>query len=148
MNEFRTGNLVNCQDDEQGERNLYEIVKLQREDYSKSVDKNYYNTDLVGKVFGTKDKFCGIEAIGVTVTEEHLLNLGFEKRYFHDTHYFCIKIDDINYELSSNFGITINLSQFESFRLTQLDLKIEYIHQVQNIFYTLTQKELNYEQKN
>jgi hypothetical protein len=83
----------------------------------------------------------------IPLTEEWLLKFGFEKRSkekeFFIEHFYILGYTVVN---RSQWKKDMSL---EGFGITECDnyipADIKYVHQLQNLYYALTQKELNYE---
>jgi len=78
---------------------------------------------------------------GITITEQILLNCGFKNN--NDREYFYIEIG------SSSFAICINpkftgicLFDDDDIQIGRFYINIEYVHQLQNLYFSLSGKEL------
>jgi len=101
----------------------------------------------VGKPFKLELKdFVWLEFyVPVRVTEEHLLKLGFEKKQVRDGFYYEITLkDNVPFRIWRSF-----LNEKFSFSTGGYDaedndfmIEIKYIHRLQNLFFALTEKEL------
>lgn len=80
---------------------------------------------------------------GIPLTEQLLMDLGFESTY--DSH-FRAKFDHIEH---SEIGFDYSKGKpmgMEGFRYYGRYIKIEFVHQLQNLYYSLTGQELTYKQ--
>ena len=76
---------------------------------------------------------------GIELNEEWLINLGFEITYSSN---FRLKFDHNNrYEFGFDFSHTADKSM-EGFRYYGKYIKAEYVHELQNLFFALTNQEL------
>ncbi|MFA5300883.1 MAG: hypothetical protein WC389_22050 [Lutibacter sp.] len=127
---YRIGNLVKWQDNKEGDECYLTITGMV----------------LNGEIWvewewqdGEKDYTdCSINSIsGIKLTEDLLLKIGFEHS----------KITDKFYTKGNSFGISTADNKFRFIQgnfVCQLVLKdLEYIHELQNLYYTLTGKELS-----
>ncbi len=72
----------------------------------------------------------------IKLTEEWLINLGFEETDYAGGCYYL-------------GSIQIDLSDFEcAFKTNWLDCKVKYVHQLQNLYFALTGKELTHQKIN
>jgi hypothetical protein len=111
-------------------------------DYKVHKIENFYENG-VNMGFGKCFKFVEIEPI--PLTEEWLLNLGFNYDDMEDTN----ENDNLWYHLVyGDFRFSSDKSiNFESvfIRLNKTNLEIKYVHQLQNLYFALTGKELDYD---
>lgn len=72
----------------------------------------------------------------IQLTEEILLKCGFEKGS---------NIIGDCYYIEHDFGVSdfvLNITKTSNFEIYELDLKIDYLHQLQNLYFALTNEEL------
>lgn len=72
----------------------------------------------------------------IPLTEEILLKCGFEKGS---------NIIGDCYYIEHDFGVSdfvLNITKTSNFEIYELDLKIDYLHQLQNLYFALTNEEL------
>jgi hypothetical protein len=86
----------------------------------------------------------------IPLTEQELLNIGFE--YYKPLGHYRIVIEDVWYSVHINYlglkgfffsFINLNADETESMPMK----KVKYVHKLQNLFFELSSKELNYESK-
>lgn len=73
----------------------------------------------------------------IPLTEKHLLEFGFDKEEVTDGFEFV--------HCTSEFNIIVRLfyvDSFKAFQFNDMDVYIEYVHQIQNLFLDLTREEL------
>ena len=90
--------------------------------------------DLAYITENTKEEYCPIP-----LTEEWLLKFGFEKQHNEEDFDYWFKNDfsnDIIWEHSEGFCHNLNYGG-----------DIKYVHQLQNLYFALTNEELTYEQQ-
>jgi hypothetical protein len=68
---------------------------------------------------------------GIPLTEKELINLGFECVYTYDDHHYYI---------DSKYGFSLD----RSFQHLQCEYDLDYVHQLQNLYFALTGEELTY----
>lgn len=100
---------------------------------------NYVLDNLGGilKIKGVNEDSDLSHVRGITITEEWLFNFGFEK----------VKEDIFSLLKDNKKVCTISKGNFGRFEYTQLTVHgiyIEYVHQLQNLYFALTGEELTY----
>jgi hypothetical protein len=126
--DLRIGNLVLLKSKNEKD----EIAKLLSIDeingcfYNRATNKKYINQKYNGK-----NSWCKFEIINpILLTEEWLFKLGFEKLFENGTGY---KYDKFNISFYGDvYGFNYYYSEYQ----------IKYVHQLQNLYFALTQREL------
>lgn len=121
-NELRIGNYVNIEGD---------VVKV-KEIYEKSI--HYANSEY--ESFATEDFIQPIE-----LTEEILVKIGFEKF----VKSFRMELSGCRLDYFIDKTLYIYKKHTNCCLIKDLEIKCEYIHQLQNSFFLLTGKELEVE---
>ena len=91
--------------------------------------------------FGSTDNYCAYfkEISPIPITEKWLLKFGFYKEHYEDDFTkYCIVFEDIKFE----FYIYYNGNKKICFG--KLTIMFKYVHQLQNLYFALTGKELTY----
>ena len=88
----------------------------------------------------------------IELNEQWLIDLGFEKILFYDIdgHYYKLELSDEPFNdlyLLSDEGLDGNFSSVEIIEHSDT-FKYKYVHQVQNLYFALTGKELTLKNKN
>lgn len=136
INELRVGNYVNYNG-----LNL-EVYSFENR-YPRS-EKRYDNTVLVDLLFDGFITAILHEVKGIPLTEEILLNCGFEK-INHISGYIFYSFDR-NYKrekfayMPLDVYLNPNYAKIANFTVRN---NIEYVHQLQNLFFAINGKELN-----
>jgi len=127
--ELRIGNFVKSIEDDKS----YEVVAIDH------LGNGYYNGS---KSFGKREKhinehaffFKSCELLGIPLASEWLLKLGFE--YLPNRNFMSIGTSP---KFQNYFSIDLrgNYVEFSYKRIT-----VEYVHQLQNLYFALTEKEL------
>ena len=128
-NELRIGNYV-IDEDDRTDSNIYIISRIETEEYTDWNSGDNYNFAV--SILNSKDCYYDINPLGIPLTEEWLTNLGAEK-------YKKFIIHDrfvLQWKNGHNYWYVTD-ANFQSY-IT----KIEFVHEWQNLFFTLTQKEL------
>lgn len=136
INELRVGNYVNYNG-----LNL-EVYSFENR-YPRS-EKRYDNTVLLDLLFDGFITAILHEVKGIPLTEEILLNCGFEK-INHISGYIFYSFDR-NYKrekfayMPLDVYLNPNYAKIANFTVQQ---NVEYVHQLQNLFFAINGKELN-----
>ena len=123
-NELRIGNFLNSE-----RFGICQVI---------TIYKNNFDVSTEGK--HKKEWFLGLECNPIPITEEWLLKFGFEKDEEFDNHFVdfgSLKQEIIRYAIDSNY-FTIELFAGQVFEIENT----KYIHQLQNLYFALIQKEL------
>lgn len=140
--------MINAQDLRIGNWVKDRGEKLIRIDFFEHLEKNYsckfgMNNDIVDE-FGPLHPFTEYTeyAIPIPLTEEILLKCGFEKRkennfYIDEEKYHTISILKVN----NQYMPSIKSNHHEVGQMFSL-YGIQYLHQLQNLYFALTNKEL------
>ena len=116
--ELRLGNLVGCLND------INEPAKI-----------CYINEDSLGfERLSDGEYFQGNSGVPIPLTEEWLLKFGFER----DKEY----LDDYIFRLKTETGEIVLYSKKFILSSTDTLCELKYVHQLQNLYFCLTQKEL------
>jgi len=121
-NDFRIGNIINTKlNTSLDEKNL-KVIAI------------YPDRVILDLIFSEITLFYE-EIKLITLTEEWLFKFGFEKhedRYFHEFDYVIFYLTNKTYVLVSNYSDPRNDDA----------VRIEYVHQLQNLYFALTGQEL------
>jgi hypothetical protein len=99
--------------------------------------KNFWEKGVhVG--FGKCYEFNELEP--TPITEEYLLSFGFQSKDIHDNY----KFKDI--EISTTYRKISNNERYGFHLVGQYEIKIEFVHQLQNLYFVLTNEELTFKQ--
>lgn len=136
INELRVGNYVNYNG-----LNL-EVYSFENK-YPRS-EKRYDNTILVDLLFDGFITAILHEVKGIPLTEEILLNYGFEKiNHICGYSFYSFNrksLKDINAYMPLYIYLNPNCAKIADFTVKQ---NVEYVHQLQNLFFAINGKELN-----
>ena len=136
INELRVGNYVNYNG-----LNL-EVYSFENR-YPRS-EKRYDNTVLVDLLFDGFITAILHEVKGIPLTEEILLNCGFEKINHINGYSFYSFNRNYKREKFAYMPLDVylnpNYAKIANFTVQQ---NVEYVHQLQNLFYAINGKELN-----
>lgn len=78
----------------------------------------------------------------IELTEQVLLKCGFEKQQLDRQTYFELKVNNTRFITDDNGKVRIGVQGFSQHEYLLLEL--EYLHQLQNVYYYLTGKELEF----
>lgn len=118
--ELRIGNLIYRNDLGDGHQRIESVLELSKK--------------LITS--GPAKVICNYNEIDpIPLTEKWLLKFGFEK---HDSHDYFIDISNIG-DIHSWFSVFKGDSFFY---ISEFDVKIKYVHQLQNLFFALCGEEL------
>lgn len=136
INELRVGNYVNYNG-----LNL-EVYSFENK-YPRS-EKRYDNTILVDLLFDGFITAILHEVKGIPLTEEILLNCGFEKiNHICGYSFYSFNrksLKDKNAYMPLYIYLNPNCAKIADFTVKQ---NVEYVHQLQNLFFAINGKELN-----
>jgi len=141
IQELRIGNWIESEND------FFQIETLQSQNYWK-FNGNIKNDIEIDFIDQNKNTYwCELKDINpIPITEEWLLRFGFEKK--EKSNLYLISIHEFNLKklcvyLDINNCTIAMVDYFSNLEKTELfPLNYKYIHQLQNLFYSITQTEL------
>ena len=129
VQELRIGNWIESDND------FFQIETLQSKNHWKfNGNKGDIEINFIDKNKNTY--YCELKYINpVPITEEWLVKFGFKKDKYYNTEF-------AEYRTSYEKDLFVLKENFEYLNYTNLKCKLEFVHQLQNLYFALTQTEL------